>query len=136
MIGSLRVIATPEPMASLNVCASPSPSKADSKSDSRIPFLAAGDSEGDAWPQHLSMTKEAQEFVAQIEGPICVLVCMGQQGTDKVRQLSARLLHCIPLGLSCSHTPLLSVVLDASMCCELLHNLLSGIACRVHGSLC
>ena len=64
-------------------CPSPGPIKA----DGRIPFISVGDAEGDAWPKPVSMTKEAQEFIAQIEGPICVLVCMGAQGTDKVSML-------------------------------------------------
>ena len=62
---------------------SPAASKGDGQG--RIPFIAVGEAEGDEWPKPVSVTKEAQQFIAQINGPICVLVCMGAQSTDKVR---------------------------------------------------
>ena len=78
MSGTLRL--SPAESTGGMTSASPSPSKA---SEGRIPFISVGDAEGEDWPT-VSMTKEAQEFIAQMEGPICVLVCMGQQGSDKV----------------------------------------------------
>jgi hypothetical protein len=93
MIGSLRVCATPDAMRGM-ASASPSPSKG----EGRIPFISVGDVRGDDWPQQVSMTKEAQGFIAQIEGPVCVLVCMGAQGADKVSSglvLSARVYVCV-----------------------------------------
>jgi hypothetical protein len=78
MIGSLRICATPETMVGRGE--SPSPSKG----DRRIPFISVGDGRGDDWPQQVSISKEAQEFIAQIEGPVCVLACMGSKEVDKV----------------------------------------------------
>jgi len=90
MIGSLRVCATPDAMRGM-ASASPSPSKG----EGRIPFISVGDARGDDWPQQVSMTKEAQEFIAQIEGPVCVLVCIGAQGADKVSSGASAVRACI-----------------------------------------
>lgn len=86
MIGSLRVRSTPE---AHNIgmglgLSSPSPIKKGAR-EGCIPFISVAETEGDEWPQPVSMTKEAQRFIEQIEGPICVLVCMGHEGTDKVK---------------------------------------------------
>lgn len=87
MIGSLRVRSTPEahPGVMGLGLSSPSPLKKEAR-EGYIPFISIADSEGDDWPQPVSMTKEAQHFIEQIEGPICVLVCMGHDGTEKVRK--------------------------------------------------
>ncbi len=84
MIGSLRVRSTPEASHGFGV-SSPSPAKKGAR-EGCIPFISVADSEGDEWPKPVAMTKEAQRFIEQIEGPICVLACMGQEGTDKVRR--------------------------------------------------
>ena len=92
MIGSLRICATPETMVGRGE--SPSPSKG----DRRIPFISVGDGRGDDWPQQVSISKEAQEFIAQIEGPRLRSGVYGfersrqgeQRGRGGVRVFSAR----------------------------------------------
>lgn len=85
LVGSLRLYATPEPVSHISdfPSTSGSPSAA-RKMEGPIPFISVGDAEGGEWPQPVSMTKEAQEFIANVEGPICVLVCMGNYGTEQV----------------------------------------------------
>ena len=104
LVGSLRLYATPEPVAPRGLTSpassmSTTPSKGDCRVEGRIPFISVGDGESGEWPQMVSMTKEAQEFIAQIEGPICVLVCMGYQGTDKVSAEVGVWLICFCLSL-------------------------------------
>lgn len=89
LVGSLRLYATPESIEPRGLTSpassmSPTPSKGDGRAEGRIPFISVGDGDSGEWPQMVSMTKEAQDFIAKIEGPVCVLVCMGYQGTDKV----------------------------------------------------
>ncbi len=81
-----------------------------------IPFISVGDAEGGEWPQPVSMTKEAQEFIANVEGPICVLVCMGNYGTEQVSFCATfcvslvgqffmlRTTHFLSLSLTHTHT--------------------------------
>jgi hypothetical protein len=91
MIGSLRVRSTPEASHGFGI-SSPSPTKKGAR-EGCIPFISVADGEGDEWPKPVAMTKEAQHFIEHIEGPICVLACMGQEGTDKVkRRVCARAL--------------------------------------------
>ena len=85
LVGSLRLYATPEPVSHISEFPSTSGIPSASKNmEGPIPFISVGDAEGGEWPQPVSMTKEAQEFIANVEGPICVLVCMGNYGTEQV----------------------------------------------------
>ena len=100
MIGSLRASPAPGPMDGVDSSSSPAASAAGK--GGRIPFVNVVHGEGDEWPQPVSMTREAQDFIAQIEEPICVLVCMGQQNADKVDTFHACSLLCSRVFLVCA----------------------------------
>ena len=84
------------------VDSSSSPAASAAGKGGRIPFVNVVHGEGDEWPQPVSMTREAQDFIAQIEEPICVLVCMGQQNADKVDTFHACSLLCFRVFLVCA----------------------------------
>ena len=112
LVGSLRLYATPEPVSHISEFPSTSGIPSASKNmEGPIPFISVGDAEGGEWPQPVSMTKEAQEFIANVEGPICVLVCMGNYGTEQVSFCAT---FCVCLWFCCglpifthrhTHTP-------------------------------
>lgn len=99
-------------MDGVDSSSSPAASAASAGKGGRIPFVNVFHGEGDEWPQPVSMTREAQDFIAQIEEPICVLVCMGQQNADKVDTLHACCLLCSRVLLVCAaprHPPVRAV---------------------------